>query len=426
MTALHDSRVWKAYYAALEALVRPIRAADLPADLSPVRALMAGLDVPARLPPIVMIAGSVGKGTLAHALAEVLRAAGRRTGLYTSPHLHSFRERFSIDGVMIEPEDFARHAARAADAARKAGLLPSTFELATALAADWFAAQQVDIAVCEIGLGGRFDAVNALGPATLALITPLEMEHAAMLGGTLERIAWHKAGIFPAGGLAISIEQPDAAARVLAGEAQQVGCTLLWARDTAEQLALAARHLGIMLTDGEARTALAAPLPARLETVLHGDSVLVIDGSHTPRGVARLASHVELLAEHHAPVRVLVAPLGDKPLVPLLASLDRPGWQVMVAPAPRAHRSPEFAALNVSMAHASIHVMEHVDEAFASIKQHHDGLNIICGSLTTAAEGRAAFGLLSPALYDEHLRTKALFAGNRYTGKMLQSPNFRE
>lgn len=153
----------------------------------------------------IHIAGTNGKGSVSHLLAAILQTAGYRTGLYTSPHLLDFRERIRVDGAMI-PEwkvmDFTRKALSVDD------FRPSFFEVTTEMAFDWFAEQQVDVAVIETGLGGRLDSTNILTPI-LSVITNIAFDHTQLLGDTFEKIAVEKAGIIkPAVPVVIGETQP--------------------------------------------------------------------------------------------------------------------------------------------------------------------------------------------------------------------------
>ena len=140
----------------------------------------------------IHIAGTNGKGSVAHMLASVLQAAGYRTGLYTSPHLHDFRERIRVDGEMIPQEKVAAFLDRYGKEMTERGL--SYFEMTTAMAFHRFSEAGVEVAVVETGLGGRLDATNVLQPI-LSIITNIGLEHTALLGDTLQKIAAEKAGI---------------------------------------------------------------------------------------------------------------------------------------------------------------------------------------------------------------------------------------
>ena len=155
--------------------------------------LMALLDWPNRHYPIVHVAGTKGKGSTASFIASALRAAGYKVGLYTSPHLEDFRERIQINGEQISVQELVD----LADQMRPRTELVNdvtTFELTTAIAFEYFANQKVEVAVLEVGLGGRLDATNIVDPV-VSVITPISYDHMNVLGNTLTEIAHEKAGI---------------------------------------------------------------------------------------------------------------------------------------------------------------------------------------------------------------------------------------
>jgi len=162
-------------------------------DLERVERLLDTLDNPHRKFKSVHIAGTKGKGSTSAMLESVLRAAGYRTGLYTSPHLHSFRERIQVDNELIPEVDFAALTEQLRPLAERDKEL-TTFEVATALAFAYFAQVGVEIAVVEVGLGGRLDATNVVHPL-VAIITTVGHDHMHILGNTLAKIAAEKAGI---------------------------------------------------------------------------------------------------------------------------------------------------------------------------------------------------------------------------------------
>src|SRR5690606_4508089 len=138
------------------------------------------------------IAGTNGKGSTSHMLASILAVAGYKTGLYTSPHLVDFRERIRINGKMISEETVVSFVQEQQSAIED--IQPSFFEVTVAMAFDYFAKRQVDIAIVEVGLGGRLDSTNIIHPE-LCVITNIGMDHMNILGDTLEEIAYEKAGI---------------------------------------------------------------------------------------------------------------------------------------------------------------------------------------------------------------------------------------
>src|SRR6185295_12038971 len=158
------------------------------------------------------IAGTKGKGSTAHLAEAILREAGYRTGLYTSPHLVDMRERIRLDGVPLSEEDFTRTMAEMEPQLRR--LRPTYFETMTAAAFLVFAHRGVDYAVVEVGLGGRLDATNVILPAACA-ITTIDYDHMDKLGHTIREIAGEKAGILKPGVPVVSSPQPPAALRVL-------------------------------------------------------------------------------------------------------------------------------------------------------------------------------------------------------------------
>lgn len=196
--------------------------ADLSADgLERVRLLLRLLGRPQNSFKSIVVAGTKGKGSVAAMLESVLRKAGYRTGLYTSPHLHTFRERIRISGAMIPAGDMARLTSQLQSGVERIkalgdpSLVPTTYELTTALAFLYFQDTGVQYAVLEVGLGGRLDAVNVVTPM-VSVITSISLDHTQVLGDTLAKIAREKAGIIKPEGWVVSAPQDEEAVRVLA------------------------------------------------------------------------------------------------------------------------------------------------------------------------------------------------------------------
>ena len=169
-----------------------VGAAAYKEDLHNTIALCKALGDPHKNFKSIHIAGTNGKGSTSHMLAAILQQAGYKTGLYTSPHLKDFRERIKINGEMVSEDfvvDFVERTQAWSDE-----IEPSFFELTVAMAFDWFASEHVDIAVIETGLGGRLDSTNVITPL-LSIITNIGYDHMNILGDTLEKIAFEKAGI---------------------------------------------------------------------------------------------------------------------------------------------------------------------------------------------------------------------------------------
>jgi len=185
-------------------------------DLAHMRVMLRALDDPERAFPSVLIAGTNGKGSTAATLASILRASGLKTGLYTSPHLMRINERICVDGIEISDDGFARlhgEVDRVAERLVADGELPwhpSFFEMMTAIAFLQFAREHVDIAVLEVGMGGRLDATNVVEPI-VSVIADISLDHQKFLGNTVSEIAREKAGIIRRGGTVVTLpQQPEA------------------------------------------------------------------------------------------------------------------------------------------------------------------------------------------------------------------------
>lgn len=212
-------------YAALPMFQR-IGSAAYKADLHNTIALCQRLGNPETQFRSIHIAGTNGKGSTSHLLASILQASGLKTGLYTSPHLKDFRERIKINGSLIPQQyviDFVnKHKSYFEE------LHPSFFEMTVGLAFDYFASEKVDIAVIEVGLGGRLDSTNVITPE-LSIITNISFDHMGLLGNTLEKIAGEKAGIIKPGVPVVIGESQGVTAPVFMEKAKQEGAPLVFA-----------------------------------------------------------------------------------------------------------------------------------------------------------------------------------------------------
>lgn len=192
-------------------------------------ALLDGLGNPQHTFASVVIAGTKGKGSTAALTEAIARSSGLRVGLWTSPHLHSYRERIQINRQMISQEALAAAVASVKplveELAQGPTGAPTTFAIGFAIALRYFAEQAVDLAVLEVGLGGRYDSANVVTPI-LSIITSISYDHMDILGDTLAKIAYDKAGILKAGIPAITIAQQPEAIEAIIGVAQETGTPL--------------------------------------------------------------------------------------------------------------------------------------------------------------------------------------------------------
>jgi dihydrofolate synthase/folylpolyglutamate synthase len=192
--------------------------------------LLEGLEQPQNRYPSLLIAGTKGKGSTAAFLERILRAAGQRTGLYISPHLHTWRERVQIDRELISQQEVVDWIERLRPLVEKMSATeeqgpPTYYEISTALALGYFAEQKIDVAVLEVGLGGRLDATNVVTPR-ISILTTIGYDHMAILGDTLSAIAGEKAAIVKPGGWAVSAPQEAEAMAVIERNCQEQSARL--------------------------------------------------------------------------------------------------------------------------------------------------------------------------------------------------------
>ncbi len=257
-----------------------------PLKLERMRHLCALLDNPQRHFPAVLVAGTKGKGSTAAMIAAMVTAAGFRVGLYTKPHLVDFRERIRINGELITPREvtalMAEIPAAIAHGAGRPGWPPTYFEVAAALAFLHFARSAVDLAIVEVGIGGRLDATNVVDPR-VAVITTIDYDHTDLLGDDLRRIAAEDAGIIRPGGRVVTVPQPPAALEVLEKTASARDATLVRVGREIRYRTLRASPSGVRCTIvGRQR---------------YRDLVVPLMGRHQALNAAAAVGAVEMLAE---------------------------------------------------------------------------------------------------------------------------------
>ncbi|HXD96102.1 MAG TPA: Mur ligase family protein [Candidatus Acidoferrum sp.] len=348
--------------------------------LERIEALLDALGHPERGFTLAQVGGTNGKGSISAMLAAMLRADGRRVGLYTSPHLVSFRERIRVDGEAIAEDAVV-------DGVEALGTLiarvdATVFEASTALALDHFAHERVDVAVLEVGLGGRVDSTT-VGRPVVAALGPIDFDHREFLGDTLTAIATEKAAIFRSG-TAISAAQPAEAEAVVVGHAARAGVPLLM-EGRELSVTLRARSLegqridcagpGWRLDDlrlgllgtyqpGNALLAVAAARvldvgepaireglararwPGRFEVRRRDGGWLVLDGAHNPAGARALAESLETYFGE-ASMTLVIGVLRDKDAAGILRPLLRRARRVILtAPgSPRAAAPDDLRAM---------------------------------------------------------------------------------
>ena len=399
--------------------------------LDQIRALLAHLDHPERRLRTILVAGTNGKGSVTAMVEHGLRAAGYRTGRYTSPHLIDLEERFAVDGRTVTAATLDAALGRVREAAGRLESPPSFFEATTAAALAIFQAADVHFAVLEVGLGGRLDATNVTRPEAVA-ITQVARDHEALLGGSLDAIAREKAAVIHEGSLVVLAPNPPEVERAVRDVVVAERASLVLARDdvTAEatmadgltqltlatpareyagvRLALRGRHqidnaivatrlLEAMTAAGLAEVPAAAiraaledvSWPARLDLRTWRGRPVLIDGAHNPAGAASLAAYV--LEAWDRPVPMVVAILKDKSVDEMLAALAPAASRlIFTAPASsRAARPADLAAraaavvpgIPVAVADRPVDALARAVEAAGA-----DAPVVVAGSLYLAGE----------------------------------------
>jgi dihydrofolate synthase/folylpolyglutamate synthase len=374
-------------------------------SLERLQALLAKLDHPEqRLPPVIHVAGTNGKGSTCAFVRAMAEAAGQRVHVYTSPHLVRFNERFRIAGKLVSDEaleDAFEHVERV-----NAGTAITVFEVMTAVAFHLFARTPADICVLEVGLGGRGDATNVIARPAACAITSISLDHREMLGDTLALIAAEKAGIMKPGVSVAIGAQPAEVLDVLLASAERVGAPVLlrgrdWQIPTHPQpslagafqldnagIAIAALHAsGLPM---EIAGIAAAEWPARLQR-LHGRLTallpagweLWLDGGHNPGGGLALAEHLRAWSDQ--PIHLVVGMKQSKDaaefLQPLL-SLAATVWAV--AEVDQHDARPVEAIIEASGGVAR--PGPHVADALRALPRDRAARVLICGSLYLAGE----------------------------------------
>ncbi len=409
---------WHPDYARVVAQMSARQAsAGMKLGLDRVRALLDALGRPDHAFRSILVAGTNGKGSTCAFAASLLRAAGLRTGLYTSPHLCRFTERITVDGREIPTADVVALHDEVLAASSRVGVEPTFFELATAIGFLHLARSGVDVAVLEVGLGGRLDATNA-ARVDVCGIAPVDLDHMAILGNTVALIAAEKAGILRPGVPAVVAHQSPDADAVIRRVAAQVGApaVFLGPQDTAEgtlgllgphqpanaRLALElVRALGVSLSaEQEARGLRDAFWPGRMEWLWDapGGPVL-LDGAHNAHGARALAAALNADPRLAGAARVVLvtAATGDRDpgvlVAGLWAALARApvgvvATQPRVATAIPAQRVAELLRAQAVPTLAACGTMEEA-LAVAAREAGEGGVRVVMGSLYAVGLARA-------------------------------------
>lgn len=366
--------------------------------LDPIRRLLHALGDPQERLHFLHVAGTNGKGSTCAMADSIARAAGLRTGLYTSPHLVDVRERFRVNGEKISASALTARLEEIRTLTASWEHPPTYFEITTALAIRHFADEQCDLVILETGMGGRLDATNAVTPL-VSVLTPIDLDHMQYLGPTLTAIAGEKAGIIKSGIPVVSAPQHPEAAAVIAARAVELDAPLEIITAPLAGSALAGDFQG-----WNAALAVAALRAARIE--ISPDAItrglagvrwpgrfqrvgdrLVLDGSHNPHAARFL---VDNWHRHFGDERafLIFGAMADKEYAAMLEILAPIAAEFAFVPVdnPRAVAPSEFATPIPSRAFSSL------AEALAAAKQSAAPV-LVTGSLFLVGEALAALGL---------------------------------
>ena len=402
-------------------------AAKQPAAMA---ALMAALGNVQDKLRFVHITGTNGKGSTAKMIAGILTAAGYKTGLNVSPYVQDFKERMTIDGKMIGARalgNAVKQVKTAALAIEQEGHYVTEFECTTAAALVWYAQENCDFVVLEVGIGGEHDATNIVKNTAVACITPISLDHTDRIGETVAQIAEEKCGIFKPGCTAvIAADQPEEAWQVIEKRAAALGVPVrrpekedirvLWStlRENhidyggyevslrlagahqagnaamAVEAALALCDQGFEIDDEAILEGLAAArMPARIE-MMRFDPLYIIDGSHNPGGGEALAA--ALKGAKAEGLTAIIGMMGDKDVGKYLDTLKGCFGQVYTVPAcdmPRAMH-PDLLARLCAERFARVEAKNSFEEAFAAAEKRGAGI-CVCGSFYLAGYARGLY-----------------------------------
>jgi dihydrofolate synthase/folylpolyglutamate synthase len=407
-----------------------IGASAYKADLINIQALSKQLGNPEKKFKSIHVAGTNGKGSTSHMLAAILQKAGYKTGLYTSPHLHDFRERIRINGHMIPEKNVVDFTERISDFIEKNE--PSFFEITVAMAFDWFASEEIDIAVIEVGLGGRLDSTNIVMPE-VSVITNISYDHMDLLGNTLQKIAFEKAGIIKPGIPVVIGEEQTEIKNVFLESAEENGSPVYFASQkrypgewraegqllyvqltevhnnnkknflldlpglyqlknivTVAEVVSVLNQKGFNIPDAAMQQGLKqvkslTGLHGRWD-ILHENPLIVTDVGHNEEGMKAIAKQIENTS--HEELHIIIGMVKDKAIENILRPLPKmANYYFTRAQIPRALPETDLAekAEKLGLRGSSFPFVKQALEA-AVLRANSKDLILVCGSVFLAGE----------------------------------------
>jgi dihydrofolate synthase/folylpolyglutamate synthase len=405
----------------IDSVLQPLQHFGVNLGLSRIFKLLANLGNPHERISVIHVAGTNGKGSVCAYLSSVLTAAGYRTGRYISPHLVDWTERICINEQPISSEELNQLLQKVQAAVSPDDEYPTQFEIITAAAWLYFAQQQVDVAVVEVGLGGRLDATNVCSQPLVTIITSISREHWQQLGPTVAHIAREKAGIFKPGCPAVVGPLPTEAEKVVRSRAEELQCPIFtpqpalpissgWAEYyslqnplnsikyplplqgqiqlTNSALALAALEIlqqqGWQISESAIINGMAkTKWPGRMQWLTWNNHKLLIDGAHNPAAAQVLRNYVDSL--NHQNATWIMGMLSTKEHNEIFKAMLRTGDKLYLVPVPdpnsaNPHKLAKLAnniCPELSICQTYPDLSSALESAFATP----DNLVVLCGSL---------------------------------------------
>ena len=378
----------------------------------------------------IHVAGTNGKGSVCNMLAGILSAQGYKTGLFTSPHITCFGERMQINSAYIPREDIVDEVERLfpyVEKLKELGTVITEFEFVTAMAFDWFAKNNCDFVVLETGLGGRFDATNVVHGTLCSVITSISLDHTAVLGDTLAKIAYEKSGIIKPGRALVFNEQEVEVNSVLENEAHKKGCKVYYPLEAKmissdingsvvlynekevflpligdhqlKNLSLVMctvdvlRDLGVEISGRAVSDGIASvKIPARFEIVSE-EPLVILDGAHNPGGLKALAASIDRYL-HNKKIICIMAMLRDKDSKTALKFLEGRLHKVITTQIndnPRRLTAEEMKSIAEEFftdVTSQSDLRTAIEQAFCDARNTDDSAVLVCGSLYLASQVR--------------------------------------
>ncbi len=398
--------------------------------LERIRKLLALMGDPQNDIKYIHVAGTNGKGSVCNMLAGILTAAGYKTGLFTSPHITDFGERIQINSEKISREDTASLTERffpLVEQLREQGVIITEFEFVAAIAFQYYKEQQCDVVVLETGMGGRFDATNVIAAPLCSVITSISLDHTAILGDTLQKIAFEKCGIIKQDGITVYLPQEKEVNEQIDNTALQRNNTIIRAQITqAESTSLdgtiveiegekvtlpllgrhqlknlavtlaavkAVRQRGMRIEPEQIKKGIeSVRLPARFEK-LSDEPLIIVDGAHNPDGMRALAGSIdEYLSEKN--ILCVMGMLKDKESRDAASHLIGRVGEIIATTVPDTPRTRTAEDLKTILDELGFQTVscpdphEAVRQAVEKAACRENTMVLICGSLYLAAHTR--------------------------------------